>query len=247
MKWCSKTIDILMKKLSKKALLAVLGFTFAFQMNAQKEIPKNRPYADLSKYHFGFYIGTDLQDMKIQNAGFVDDKGTPMFAEIGRLSPGFVVGVIFDLNLMRDLNLRLLPSLHFADKTFTYSNGNEEIKRFTQRTNLINFPVMFKYSSRRLNNIRPYVIGGGYGAMYIGQKNQALLKFNTLDFGVSLGMGCDIYLPFFKLCPELTFSWGFVNNHKTDRPDLKDSPDIIYTQTIKKSTTKMITLSFNFE
>lgn len=247
MKWYKHIVQRAKKTLNSFAVIAFLGICGSASAYAQKEVPKNRPYADMSRYHLGFYIGTDLQDLKIQNAGYIDDKGTPMFAEIGHLSPGFVVGVIFDVNLMKDLNLRFLPSLHFADKTFTFSNGKEEIKRFTQRTNLITFPIMLKYSSRRLNNVRPYLIGGGYGAMYIGQKNQALLKFNTFDAGISVGLGCDFYLPFFKLCPELTFSWGFLNNHETNRPDLKDSPDMVYTYTIKKSTTKMITLSFNFE
>ena len=40
------------------------------------------------------------------------------------------------------------------------------------------------------------------------------------DFMVSVGFGCDIYLPYFKLIPELKFCFGLTDVLKHDRPDL---------------------------
>ena len=37
---------------------------------------------------------------------------------------------------------------------------------------------------------------------------------------VEVGLGCDFYLPFFKLIPELKFCFGLANLLKKDRPDL---------------------------
>ena len=67
------------------------------------------------------------------------------------------------------------------------------------------------------------------------------------DFGLEFGIGCDIYLPFFKLCPELKFSFGLVNLLEKDRPDLVDKDLLKYTEALSKATSRMVTLTFNFE
>lgn len=67
------------------------------------------------------------------------------------------------------------------------------------------------------------------------------------DFGVEFGIGCDIYLPFFKLCPELKFSFGLVDLLEKDRSDLTDPELIKYPNSLSKATSRMVTLTFNFE
>ncbi|MDY6121780.1 MAG: porin family protein [Porphyromonas sp.] len=228
-------------------LLGVLVFFAPVQVNAQKEVPKNRPYADMKPHHLGFFIGSDVQDLRISNAGFVDPSGRHLFADLSGYSPGFVVGVIGNMNLLQDLDLRFVPALHFGERAFAYSDGKKEIKRFSQRASYLTAPLMLKYSSQRLNNMRPYILAGGYAALEIGQKKGSILEMKPFDFGVRLGIGCDFYLPFFKLCPELSFSWGFANVIQSNRSDLAESPDLVYTQTISKALTRMVMLTFNFE
>jgi hypothetical protein len=111
----------------------------------------------------------------------------------------------------------------------------------------LTFPLDLKYSAFRVNNYRPYLIGGVYGAMDLGRKRGNVLLLKGQDFGVEFGMGCDIYLPFFKLCPELKFSFGLVNLLDKKRDDLND-PDLLkYTNSLSKATSRMVTLTFNFE
>ena len=62
-----------------------------------------------------------------------------------------------------------------------------------------------------------------------------------------MGIGCDFYLPMFKLAPELKFSFGLIDILEKDRPDLKDEELIRYANSLNKATQRMITLSFNFE
>ena len=57
----------------------------------------------------------------------------------------------------------------------------------------------------------------------------------------------DIYLPFFKLCPELKFSFGLVDLLEKDRSDLTDPELIKYPNSLSKATSRMVTLTFNFE
>ena len=104
-----------------------------------------------------------------------------------------------------------------------------------------------KYSAFRVNNYRPYLIGGIYGAFDLGRKKGNPILLKGTDFGVEFGIGCDIYLPFFKLCPELKFSFGLVDLLEKDRGDLTD-PDLIkYPNSLSKVTSRMVTLTFNFE
>lgn len=215
---------------------------------AQTERVKNQPYADLKLYHLGFHIGIHAQDLILTNSGMMSD-GKTWYAEIPSYSPGFSVGVIGDMYLSNYFNLRVTPTLSFGDRSFVFRTKEDPEEEFTTnvRSNYVTLPVEIKYSALRLNNYRPYLIGGVYGAMDLGRKKGNALLMKGMDFGVTFGIGCDLYLPFFKLCPELKFSFGLVDVFEKDRPDLQD-PDLkVYTNAISKATTRMITLTFNFE
>ena len=73
------------------------------------------------------------------------------------------------------------------------------------------------------------------------------LRLKPFDLYLEVGMGCDIYLPFFKLIPELKFSFGLLDIIQKDRSDLIDTSLIKYTNSVNSGHSKMITLTFNFE
>lgn len=214
---------------------------------AQKERVKNQPYADLKLYHLGFHVGIHAQDLILTNTGVMTD-GETWFAEIPSYSPGFSVGVIGDMYLNPYLNFRVTPTLHFGDKSFVFreKETGDELKT-NVRSTYITLPVGVKYTALRLNNYRPYLYGGVYGALDVGRKkgNPVLLK--GVDYGLEIGIGCDIYLPFFKLCPELKFTFGLADLWEKDRSDLIDNEVIKYGQAVSKATSRMIVLTFNFE
>lgn len=65
---------------------------------------------------------------------------------------------------------------------------------------------------------------------------------------VSIGFGCDFYLPYFKLIPELKFCFGLTDCIRHDRPDLVDDPlRTAVNASLKRATTQMVVLSFYFE
>ena len=221
---------------------------------AQREKVKNQPYADLKWFHLGFHVGLHAQDLILTNTGVATD-GETWFAEIPSYSPGFSVGVIGDLYL----NLRFTPTIHFGDKKFVFRRPEKEgvtdgegievsnMYSTSVRSNYLTFPVDIKYSAFRVNNYRPYLIAGMYGALDLGRKKGNPILLKGTDFGLEFGIGCDIYLPFFKLCPELKFSFGLVDLLEKDRSDLKDDDLIKYPNSISKATSRMVILTFNFE
>ena len=213
----------------------------------QQEKVKNQPYVDNKLFHLGFHVGIHSQDLILSHTG-VTTNGETWYAEIPSYSPGFSVGVIGDMYLNPYFNLRLTPSIHFGDKKFTFRE-QETGEEFTTnvRSSYLNFPLDIKYSALRLNNYRPYLIAGVYGSIDIGRKKGNPILLKSKDFGLEFGLGCDIYLPYFKLCPELKFCFGLVDLLEKDRPDLVDQATIKYTNALSKATSRMIILTFNFE
>lgn len=227
-------------------LCCIVGFT-SWDLMAQRERVKNQPYADLKWFHLGFHVGLHTQDLILTHSGAVSN-GETWFAEIPSYSPGFSVGVIGDMGLNQFFNLRFSPSIHFGDKKFKFCEQTTGEEFTTNvRSSYLNFPIDLKYSALRLNNYRPYVLVGAYGSLDIGRKKGNPLLLKSTDFGLEFGVGCDIYLPFFKLCPELKFCFGLVDLLEKDRPDLVDQANLKYTEALTKATSRMIVLTFNFE
>lgn len=221
-------------------LLSVLAF-------GQKERPKNQPYADFKMFHLGFHVGIHAQDLILTNTGHTEN-GETFYAEIPTYSPGFSVGVIGDMFLNPYMNLRFTPTLHFGDKQFKFIEQNtQETFSTAVRSSYLTFPLSLKYTALRLNNYRPYLIGGVYGAFDMGRKKGNPILLKSMDYGLEFGFGCDIYLPYFKLCPELRFSFGLVDLLEKKRDDLNGDEQIKYTNALSKATSRMITLTFNFE
>jgi len=215
---------------------------------AQKQRPKNQPYADMKRYHLGFHIGLHTQDLIMSHSGAVTPDGETWFAEIPSYAPGLSVGVIGDLAINQYLNLRLTPTVHFGNKDFTFiEQETQEQVITTVRSNYISFPLDLKYSSYRLNNFRPYMLGGIYAALDVGRKKGNPLLMKGLDYGVEVGFGCDTYLPFFKFCPEIKFCFGLADVVEKNRVDLIHETDRKYTQALSRGVTRMIVLTFNFE
>jgi hypothetical protein len=223
-------------------------------MVAQRQKPRNQPYADMKRYHLGFHIGLHTQDLILTNSGAITSDGEVWFAEIPAYNPGFSVGVLGDLCLNPYMNLRFTPTVHFGDKTvmavtaaYKESKNPESSMTASVRSNYLSFPLDLKYSAFRLNNHRPYLLGGVYAAFDMGRKKGEPVLLKNFDYGVEFGFGCDIYLPFFKLCPEIKFSFGLANLLETNRIDLTHDNDKIMTQALSKATSRMIVLTFNFE
>lgn len=215
---------------------------------AQREKVKNLPYADNKLFHLGFFVGLHSQDLLLTHSG-VASNGQTWFAEIPSYSPGFSVGVIGDMYLNPYFNLRFTPSIHFGDKKFVFREQNESEENFETnvRSNYLMFPIDVKYSALRLNNYRPYLLAGVYGAFDLGRKKGNPLLLKGGDIGIEFGLGCDIYLPFFKLCPELKFCFGLLDVLEKNRTDLQGQETIKYSDALSRATSRMVVLTFNFE
>ena len=232
----------------KVYLLVLILYLLGCSLFAQKQTVKNQPYGDYKLYHFGITVGLSFQDMLLTNSGVTTDNGETWYATIPDYSPGFSVGLIADLYLNPYMNLRFTPSLSFGDKNFEFveSTSGESYKA-TVRSNYLMAPLDLKIRSMRLNNYRPYVIAGAYTALDLGIKKDEPLLLKPMNYGLTIGLGCDFYLPIIKVAPELRFCFGLNNVVENNRTDLTDLSLMKYSDSLKKGIPRMVILTFNFE
>lgn len=232
-------------------LLVILSAVCPITCHAagNNDILLNRPYADLKKLHFGFSVGMHFQDLRLANNGFVTDNGEAWYAEVPSHSPGFCVNVLADLRLSTYFNLRISPGMYFGNKRVTFletTSGREETQNI--KSNYVVIPLDLKYSALRYKNLRPYIVGGIMGVFDVSKKRSEQIRLESGDFMLSIGFGCDFYLPFFKLCPEVKFCFGLRDLLDKKRDDLSDDPEMMkYTQSINSASSRMVIVTFYFE
>lgn len=237
------------QNISKKIVFILL---FIVGVNLSTKAQGNLPYADDKWVHFGFFLGFNAMDFGITQSNQKDSVSGKVYnAAVSSVQPGFSVGIISDLRLTRYLNLRCTPSLHFGSRTLTYTSDKNQTYQSISLTSIpINIPVYLKYSAERIYNYRPYLIWGGGAGIDLSTDQTKPVLLRPLNFFTEFGVGCDIYFPFFKLCPELKFSLG-LNNILTPLDQRNAGgikpEELMMTNSISKLTSRMITLSFNFE
>ncbi|MGM9828299.1 MAG: porin family protein [Muribaculaceae bacterium] len=210
----------------------------------------NRPYADNRRWHLGFSVGAFVQDLSFVHNGFVTEDGESWYMDQPSYSPGFCVNGLFDLRLNNYFNVRVSPGMYFGNRDikFVDVNNPESKERQNLKSAYVVAPIDLKYSAVRLRNIRPYVTTGFMAAFDVSKKRSDFIKLKSTDLYWTIGFGCDLYLPYFKLIPELKFCLGLTDVLQTKRPDLVDDPGKLkYTQSLKKATSKMFVLTFYFE
>ena len=234
----------------------------ALMAMAQERKVQNKPYTDLRPLHLGILVGMNLQDIELENVGpqsILQEDGTmktqTIVCDDDKWNAGFSVGVLADLRLSQHLNLRFTPTMHFGAKHLTFYNMTEltaegRLTEVTQdmKTTYMSFPVDLKFSAERWNNYRPYIIAGVNQLVNLTSKNQDYLQLKRADTMIEVGLGCDLYLPFFKLIPELKFCYSLTNAIDWRHADeLQDTNKRMYANAVKSGQTKMIVLTFYFE
>ena len=206
-----------MKRFITIILLVAIGLTAA----AQKRKVQNKPYIDLRPFHFGISMGLNLQDAEMSNVGpqlLEDGTLRTITCDVDNWNPGFSVGVLGDFRLSDNFNLRISPTMHFGSKHLVFRDFDDlndagQPRETTQdlKNSYLTLPIDLKFSAPRFNNYRPYVVAGFSPMINLAGKDQDYVRLKRYDAMVNVGMGCDFYLPYFKLIPELKFCYGLTN------------------------------------
>lgn len=231
--------------------LLLLSIGLAASADRLNDKLQNRPYADLRPWHLGFSVGVHTQDLSFSHNGLMTDDGETWFMEQPSFSPGFCVNGLIDLRLNDYFSLRFTPGLYFGNREVTMVNtsGTDTPSlRQNIKSTFVVLPVDLKFAGQRYRNCRPYLVGGLMPAIDVAKKRTDYLKLKSADLYLEVGFGCDFYLPYFKLNPEIKFCFGLTDVIKHDRPDLVDDPGMMkITNSLKRATSQMVVLTFYFE
>ena len=239
---------IVLCSVKRTLIICILSLLAACSLSAQTRKVQNRPYIDQRIWHYGLLIGVHTQDIKFRNNGHTTENGEQWFADVPEYSPGFSVGVLGELYLNKYMSLRFIPTLYFGDKQVVFHEQNSgEEKRQGIKSAYVGVPVNVKFASERFNNYRPYVVAGVSPMVNLSITRRKNLLLKPFDCYAEIGMGCDIYLPFFKLNPEIKFCFGLANIIEKNRHDLTDKSLYKFTQSVDKGMSRMIVLTFYFE
>lgn len=223
----------------------------------QQRRVQNKPFIDERRFHYGFFVGAHDQSMRLDGNGYVPsltdlssaDGGQQQWvAQTDQTNFGFSVGVLGEWRINSNLALRILPSLHFGSRHVTFRElGTDRTEMQDMKSCFIGIPVDLKISAPRFNNYRPYVVTGIAPMYDLITSKQSQLRCKPFVLMLEAGMGCDMYLPFFKFIPELKFCFGLNNVLQKNRRDITDPSQLVFTQSIDRATIGMVVLTFYIE
>lgn len=243
-------------------MCAILLALSCLCVQGQQRKVQNKPYIDLRPMHFGIQLGLNMQDAEMRNVGWQtivlpDEDGVErlVLTDVDSWNPGFSVGVVADMRLSQHLALRLSPTMHFGSKHLVFRdfqdlNDAGRPRETTQdlKNTYIALPVDLKFSAERFNNYRPYVLAGLSPMINLAGKDQDFIHLKRFDTMLEVGLGCDYYLPFFKLIPELKFCFSLADTFdKKHADELTDASKQAFARSINMSQSKMVVLTFYFE
>lgn len=235
----------------RKTILFILLIFSGYSGYSQKEIILNYQEVDYKKIHFGFTVGFNTMDFKLtptMNSFGADS--TVLNPEINNLVPGFHVAIVSSLKLNDYFDLRFLPGISLGQRNILFydNDGNVDSEMKIEST-FIDLPFVIKYKATRINNTRPYLVGGLNIRSDMARNKDfnedegIYIKLNPLDFYYEIGFGFDFYLAYFKLSTEIKYSVGTLNVVSSDVSD--DFPQ--YANAIEKLNSRMFMISFHFE
>ncbi len=238
-----------MKKISPYIVLIILFLSVQSALYAQKLKPKNASWYDDKYLHFGFSLGFNTMDFKVTPSQTYY-RTDSLYPEVTRLNPGINIQIITNARLNDHFDLRFLPGVAFGQRNLRYyKNGVLYNDQQKIESSFLEFPFLLKFKGDRLNNVRPYIVGGvNYRYDLAGKKEYddekpVYIRLKRPDLYVEFGAGMDFYLTYFKLSIEVKMSDGLgnmlVNEPAPGHPEFYNA--------IEKLKSQLWVLSFHFE
>ena len=239
-----------------KFLIILLFFLKYFSAISQypfvREKIENLPNFDKKILHYGYFVGLNDYDFKFEYSSDYYTLLNLNDIEIEK-SNGFNVGLIGDLRINNFFNLRFEPGLYANQRKLIYPdqdgliNENDKIREI--KSTYIHLPLLIKFSSIRINNFKPYVVGGISSSLNLSsnEKNNDdnsnnIFRMKTNSLYYEVGFGIDFYLTYFKFSPSIRGIFSFKNELVNDNDS--NSP---WTSNIENLYSRGLLINFTFE
>ena len=241
-----------------KKIIVFLIFILSIQLcNAQlftKERIQNdanggKGTMDKNLLSWGYFLGFNSYDFKFE---YEEDMPDILVEE----SFGFNVGLIGDLRINDYFNLRFEPGLYISQRNLQYDPSYFVGTEFTDadllrevKSTYIHLPLLLKVSTKRVNNIKPFLVGGISTALNLSSNEEnpddnSAGQFRTKKnmYFYELGFGIDFYLFYFKFTPSIR--GVFALNDEIVRDVDPSSP---WTSNVNTMKTRGVFVNFTFQ
>lgn len=207
-----------------------------------KEKIQNRQNMDERTWSYGYYLGFNSYDFKFD---YKTNWKAPTEVLVNN-SMGFNVGVIGNLRLNNYMDLRLEPGVVFTTRNLVFPQLKEtrEVK-----STYIHVPLLLKFSTKRLNNFKPFIVGGlsfsynlSSNESSIEDNYQGQFRMKDMTYYYEVGIGIDLYLYYFKFTPSIRAVFAINDELVRDT-----NPNSVYTGNIGQMRTRGIFLNFTFQ
>ncbi|BDS11964.1 type IX secretion/gliding motility protein PorT/SprT [Aureispira anguillae] len=196
-------------------------------------------------YYFGIALGTNFSRYRVEKSTDLiqNDSIKTVNATYG---PGFHIGFIANFGLNKYFDFRLLaPTVSFADKTLSYQMVYDGTVDKKVESVFLEFPIYFRYKSEPYNDVRLFVIAGIKYSMDLSSNSNTrqaneMVQLDAHDLAVELGLGFQIFFPYFILSPEVKFSYGLRNLHDQNQ-------QLVFSSVIDKLFSRGFSISLHFE
>ncbi|WP_243472903.1 type IX secretion/gliding motility protein PorT/SprT [Winogradskyella sp. MH6] len=237
-----------------KKILVFLTFLIAFQTTTaqlftKEKVANNIDNLDQKFLSWGYFLGFNQYDFKFDYEENLDDI-------LVDKTFGFHLGLIGDMRINDYMNLRLEPGVFFTTRNLMYNQSyfagtdynDSDLLREVKST-YIHIPLLLKVSTKRINNFKPFIIGGFSTALNLSSNQdnpddnsagEFRMKKNTYFY--EIGFGIDLYLLYFKFTPSIRGI--FAINDEIVRDADPNSP---WTGNVAKMQTRGIFINFTFQ
>jgi len=200
-------------------LFLLLPFCWMGAVQAQfsDDRVKNIPTEDDKKVNWGYLLGLNRYGFAIEYQDTAASINQIVVAE----QTGFQVGLIGEYRINNFTDLRLEPGLVINSRTLENLSDLPKAK-----STYINLPLLLKVSAQRFANVKPYVVAGPSVSINLNSQEKTIpqvdvLPTKTLNYGYELGVGIDLYMPYFKFSPSIRGVFGQSNELVTDLPNVQ--------------------------
>lgn len=241
-----------------KHLLIGFIFLFSFQTTQAQLFKKEKITYDANQgrgttdYKFlrwGYFLGINTYDFNFDYNEELPD----IFVE---RSPGFSVGLIGNMRINSFIDLRLEPGLFITTRNLFYNPDYFEGIDFKEsdltrevKSTYIHIPLLVKISTKRVNNFKPFIVGGFSTALNLSSNennpddnSKGQFRTTSSPLFYELGFGIDFYLYNFKFTPSIRGLFGLGDELVRD-----DNPNSPWTSNIAKMQTRGVFVNFTFQ
>lgn len=199
---------------------------------------------DKQRTHWGYFLGFNSYDFKL------DYINTPQNGDIiVKGTTGFNVGLVGNLRLFEYIDLRFEPGLYYTQRNMTFTDVVSSLDNERQvKSTYIHFPLLLKFSSMRVGNVRPYIVGGVSRTMNLSSNEKSqqdnysqIFRMKRWTNNYELGIGIDIYFEYFKFSPSIRGVFGLDDELVRD-----NDPNSEYTGNIGSMRTRAVFVNFTF-